>query len=651
MKDAELRRRLIPGLHRVLGAFALWIAVFAPAELVAGDAPSDTSPPNIVVIVLDDLGYSSFGVYGATSIATPHVDALAAEGMRFARFYANSTLCSPTRASLLTGRYPTVLGINSVLSGRMGRASLRGIPDAFPTLPGVLRESGYTTGHFGKWHLGVLPRFQPGRRGFDHSVVPAHSRANAGDSYFDRKILVDGTTVEASIGHFTRVVTDRTIAFMEANRERPFFANVWYNAPHKPIMSPRAWKERHPATPAGAYAALVEYADAQIGRLLAAIDRLKLRDRTIVVVTSDNGATTIPELSLNGPYRGEKGKLYEGGIRVPMIARWPGRIAAGSVTDTLHATFDLFPTFADVVGVQTQVSELDGRSMLGVWLGDTTDPPATPPVSDERTLFFESKGSRELRFAVRRGRWKLVHHKTIELFDVEADPGEMFDRSGSEPKVAAELLSAYQQWRVPAARIAYTVEEVRGDAQVEGSAYRLHGGAITLADDQRFNPHDGDFSFTGSVIVDEIGAWQTVAEQPGSWRLAIRANGAPELLIRHPNRDRRARRRGKPREVTLATTIVGAGRIGTDGPHRLGFTIEGNPRGNSLVWLYLDGVLQVADVLGIRSLSLPGGPVHLGSATDPAESLRGTLRDVAFYVRALDADEMARPAAGSVGSR
>ncbi len=187
---------------------------------------------------------------------------------------------------------------------------------------------------------------------------------------------------------------------------------------------------------------------------------------------------------------------------------------------------------------------------------------------------------------------------------------------------------------------------MRGEARREGSGYRLRGGAVVLAEDQRFDVHDGDLSFSAVAITQGIGTRQTVAQHPGSWRLEIREDGALELTIRHPNRDRRLRKRGKPRETILTTALVGAGKLGAGRPHRLAFSVGGNSRGGGQVRLYLDGALQATSP-GIAALSLPIGPVHLGSANDPGASLQGTLQDVAFYLCALDGEEIARLATGS----
>lgn len=315
--------------------------------LQAGYSVANTAVarPNLVFIMLDDLGYGDLGSYGNRVIQTPVLDELAAGGMRFTQYYAAGPVCSPTRGSILTGLYPGRLNLKSIVRND----EPRGIPDYVTTLQEVLAEQGYITGHVGKWHLSrSRPEYLPIGTGFETSV--ALHRAGTPWSYFDPTLIIDGEEIVFSEGYLTNLLVDRAVEFIESSPPGPFFLNLWLYAPHFPIEPPEEWAARYPDDIPGGRAAMISNADEQIGRIVATLDQLGLTEQTLVVVTSDNGAARLDEPA-SGPLRGYKGWLLEGGIRVPMIASMPGSIEAGTVNDTRSSSLDWFPTMADMLEI------------------------------------------------------------------------------------------------------------------------------------------------------------------------------------------------------------------------------------------------------------------------------------------------------------
>jgi arylsulfatase A-like enzyme len=432
----------VPG-RRLVRALAL-VALAAQVACAADEAPLK---PNIVLILLDDLGYGDLGAYGNDEAPTPQIDALARQGLRFSDFHSNASVCSPTRASLLTGRYPQRLGIEGTLKlaeNRRGGLSLREV-----TLPEVLGPAGYATAIFGKWHLGYTLSFHPLRqgfgtfRGFLAGGIDYHSHVNrAGevDWWHD-----EGREPEP--GYTTDLLTDYTILFIEQHRERPFFVYLSYQAVHYPLQTRddapyrvagrsywRTRREGGGGQPRVAYREMLRALDEGVGRIVATLHRLGLGRRTLVFLTSDNGGDR--EVARHGPLRGFKATLFEGGHRVPAIAWWPGRIPAGSVASQTAMTMDLFPTVAGLAGATLP----DGLRIDGVDLGPLLLEGRELP---ERTLFWRFAGG----YAVRRGGWKLIVTQRYRgLFDLAVDPGEGRNLAGSHSDRVARLAAEFARW-------------------------------------------------------------------------------------------------------------------------------------------------------------------------------------------------------------
>ncbi len=510
------------------------------AAFSAPGGEPQVSPPNILFIMFDDLGYASLGSYGSTVIRTPRLDQLAAEGMRFTQFYSSAPVCSPTRAAVLTGQHPVRFGIRTITN--MGGPPTKGIPEEVETLPRLLQGAGYATGHFGKWHLGGKParQFHPASKGYDRVVVLREKR------YLDPLLRRDYGPFVRRKGHLTNLLVDETISFVRAHREQPFFVNLWLLAPHRPLGElpdpPPAGYDL--ATEEGQYAALVSHADQQIGRLLDTLKDLALDDRTVVVVTSDNGAYRLDGgHRMNGPLRRGKRSVFEGGIRVPMLVRWPGVVPAGSVDESVVTSTDFAPTFAAIAGAQ-QPKISDGIDFLQVLQGHGPRPPARRLVWEYKDPKLAPTGR---AFAVREGNWKLVEEAGRRyLFDLGSDPGEQHDLSRSQPHRVARLASRFGSWSLGAAGIPFAVERtsetVQHDVSTASGAPRFTfagPGVVALRQHILFDVSLDDFSFgvwvrprdprgaTGSRAASP----QVLAEKRDSWSLGIAANGRLQLTL------------------------------------------------------------------------------------------------------------------------
>lgn len=372
--------------------------------------------PNIVLILADDLGYADLGSFGAKKIRTPNLDRLAAEGARFTSFYVPQAVCTASRAGLMSGCYPNRVG----LQGALNHTSKNGIhPDEW-LLPEMLKDRGYATICLGKWHLGTVPSLRATRHGFDEWLGIPYSNDN---SKFHPVLAAempplpfhDGDKVvelDADQSQFTRRFTERAVDFIEKNAQQPFFIYYPSVMPHVPIFASEKFQGR---SSQGLYGDVVEELDGSVGEILAALERHKLTENTLVIFYSDNG----PWLSYGehagsaGPLREGKLTAFEGGVRVPLIARWPGKIAAGRVSDEPFMAIDWLPTLTAIVGGKPPALPIDGRSAHGLLLGE---PGAKAP---HEALFFYA-GS-ELH-AVRSGDWKL--HFPHPYLTTAGEPGK-----------------------------------------------------------------------------------------------------------------------------------------------------------------------------------------------------------------------------------
>jgi arylsulfatase A-like enzyme len=409
---------------------------FASLPAALGAAPAR---PNIIWIWADNLAYGDLACYGNTAVKTPAIDGLAAQGVRFTQFYVAHTVCSPSRAALLTGRQPFPCGIVDVLRPD----SPTGLPESEVTIAAALRKSGYRTQAIGKWHLGDRPQYLPTARGFDHYFGLPYSMDMAPTLlYRDTAIIgnMDGAKVES----YTRRLTDEAIRFVETSHKRPFFLYFAHTLPHPPVNLPA--DARKPGR--RIYDDAIEHLDAEVGRLLESVDRLGLRDNTLAVFTSDNGPMH-PDGN-NGGLRGRIRDAYEGGLRVPFIARWPARIPASRVVHDAAIMYDAFPTLSRLCGAKLPNDRVfDGQDIWPLLSGEGAvrrEKPFVWVYTDNVTT-------------VREGRWKLhLAHRdkplpAPELYDLETDPRESRNLASEQPDQLRRLneIAAKAQAEVPKA--------------------------------------------------------------------------------------------------------------------------------------------------------------------------------------------------------
>ncbi|HEY2785922.1 MAG TPA: sulfatase-like hydrolase/transferase [Fimbriiglobus sp.] len=463
-------------MHRILSLLIL--SAFLPPVLAA----DDKRPPNIVIVFVDDLG-----CYGAKDWKTPYLDRMAQNGMKFTDFYVAQPVCSASRAALLTGCYPNRVGI----SGALGPGSKVGISDKEVTLAQLCKGKGYATGMVGKWHLGHHPQFLPTRHGFDewlglpysNDMWPYHPEAKPGTypplPLFDGEKVVNPNVTAADQAKLTRQYTERAVDFIGRNKDKPFFLYVAHTMPHVPLFAGEKFKG---ISAGGVYGDVCEEIDWSVGQIIAALNRNGLEKNTLVIFTSDNG----PWLSYGnhsgsaGSLREGKGTVWEGGVREPFIASWPGVIPAGTVCREPAMTIDLFPTIAKLIGADLPKQRIDG-SDIGPFLRGTVEKPATTLSFPDPDTVFAKPGEFRTRRpgngiyffyynqndlqAVRFERWKLMLPQTYrtmagqspgkngtpgkyrqvkltkpELYDLVADPDETTDVAGKNPGVLRSML-------------------------------------------------------------------------------------------------------------------------------------------------------------------------------------------------------------------
>ncbi len=445
-----MRIPFFPFLAAALGAVAL------PA-MRAADAPR----PNIIFILADDLGPGDLGCYGGTQVPTPRLDRMAAEGTRFMQYYSAAPICSPSRAGLITGRHPARANLSSFLQTKKGNAGCEQadfLDPAAPSLPRLLRAAGYATAHFGKWHLGG------GRDVTDAPKFAAYGYDEHAGTYESPEPHPDITatpwiwSMQDKVKRWERTAffVDRTLDFLDRHRDRPAFVNLWLDDVHTPWVPDEVSDRKD--LPKNFRPVMAE-TDRQIGRLLDELRRRKLDTNTLVIFTSDNGALPTFNGARSAGLRGSKLTLYEGGIRMPFIAHWPGRVPAGRVDESSVLTaWDVLPTLAALGGaVLPAGTAFDGADLAAVLRGETA--PARPDLFWEygrNNEFFKFPAAgRSPNLALRRGPWKLLVNADgtgAELYDVVADRAESRNLAAAEPDRVRAMTEAVLAWRATWAR-------------------------------------------------------------------------------------------------------------------------------------------------------------------------------------------------------
>lgn len=426
---------------------------FVTLQSSAGAAcAAQQARPNFLLIITDDHGYGDVSAYHESDVRTPHIDSLARDGMLFTTMRANCTVCSPSRAALLTGKYPDRVGVPGVI--RTQPENSWGYFDPHVrTLADELQAAGYHTGLVGKWHLGLAAPNTPNERGFAHfhgflgDMMDSYTtHLRHGQNYLRK----NQETITAE-GHATDLFTEWAIDYLRERKqkEQPYFLYLAYNAPHFPIEPPAEWlakvKARAPQLDEkrAKNVAFVEHLDDRIGRVLAALKELGLEQNTVVAFTADNGGS-LPHGQNNDPWRDGKQSHYDGGLRVPFLVRWPAKIKAGSRSDYAGLNFDLFPTFVELAGGKP-VADLDAVSLAPVLSGEKINKP--------RDLYFTRReggfeyGGKSYEALVR-GDWKLLQNNPyapLELYNLKADPQENKNVIAANKKIAQELSAAIRQ--------------------------------------------------------------------------------------------------------------------------------------------------------------------------------------------------------------
>lgn len=403
--------------------------------------------PNIILIVADDLGYADLSCYGNESISTPNLDKLAAEGIRFTDFHTNGPVCSPTRAALLTGKYQQRLGITGVITAKSDRD--KGLAPHEKTFAETFKEAGYVTGMFGKWHVGYQPKYNPVKQGFDEYIgfvagnVDYHSHVDQ-EGYED---WWKQDTLQKEKGYSTDLITKHSVDFIQRHKDEPFLLYIPHEAPHGPFQGrsteARRWvggkddpgfNKRDPKEiEVPIYKEMIEVMDEGIGEVINTLKELNLDKNTLVFFCSDNGG--ISRLADNGPLRGYKASLWEGGHRVSAIAWYPGVIAPGQQNNEVVLTMDLYPTLAELIGADIP-QNIDGISVKDNLLNGVQLP--------QRDLFWQYAG----KIAMRRGDWKIIRFKNAapQLYNLKTDIGETTNLADENPELVQDMLAEIAAW-------------------------------------------------------------------------------------------------------------------------------------------------------------------------------------------------------------
>lgn len=441
-------------------------------EPVSNIVSAGKRPPNIVLILADDLGYGDTGIYGSKSIPTPHVDALARAGARLTNAYVTAASCSPSRAGLMTGRYQQRFGFEfNTSAGRITHQLFRGLDPAAITLADVLKKAGYVTGMFGKWHLGSRPHFHPQSRGFDEFygfLAGAHSffPAKAQEPIYSTVMRGNDPLIEPE--YLTDAIARETVKFIGAQHDRPFFAYVPFNAVHTPIQATKKYQDRFPnesEVKRRDYYAMTSALDDAIGAIVKAVDDQNLSKNTLIIFLNDNGGPIYTGVQSNGPLRLGKLFLFEGGIRVPMILRWPGTVPRDTVFNGTTSSLDVFPTVCAAAGIDLpDAVELDGVNLLPFLSGKVDSAP-------HETLFWSNGPN----VAVRKGHWKLVKsYENVWLFDLSQDLGEENNRAETHPEIVEQLERDLQVWKSQMAKPAWPSKPNRRKVPIDGMTYEMN---------------------------------------------------------------------------------------------------------------------------------------------------------------------------------
>ncbi len=537
-------------MPRLLVAIAAILFLSLPA--VAAERP------NVVLIVADDFGWRDLACYGSKYYRTPNIDQLAKDGIRFTDYYAACPVCSPTRASIMTGKYPARLNLTDWLPGRGDRPDQRlkrpvinqHLPLEEITIAEALKAAGYRTGHIGKWHLGG-GEFEPRKQGFDINIGGDHTGSPR--SYFapfrNKSGSIPGLEDAPEGQYLTDRLTDEAVKFIQASKDRPFFLYLPHYTVHIPLRAKKEIIAKYQGTPQGGkqsnpiYAAMIESLDEGVGRIVKTLDELKLSDNTIVIFTSDNGGLATQEgantpATSNAPLREGKGFLYEGGIRVPLVVKWPGVVKPGTVADQVACSIDLFPTLLEAASVsrESKTSAVDGVSLIPAFRGESLK---------NRALFwhyphYANQGGKP-GGALRKGHLKLIEFyedSRRELFDVKKDPSESRNLSGEQTAAVSEMAAELDRWRREVgAKMPTPNPDFVPNPQAKNGPITMHARTAQIHGIQlRYEPlpHKNTLGFW--TRPDDYATFDFTVAKPGTFTVEIlqgcgKASGGSEVMI------------------------------------------------------------------------------------------------------------------------
>lgn len=429
-------------------------------------------PPNIVLILADDLGYGDLGVYGSKTIPTPHIDALARSGTRFTDAYVTAATCSPSRAGLVTGRYQQRFGFEfNTAGGALTHRESRGLRPSAVTMAEVLKQAGYVTGAFGKWHLGTRAHFHPQQRGFEEFygfLAGAHSFFPAKGPQPVYQTIMRGKNALTEPEYLTDAIAREAARFISRQKDHPFFAYVPFNAVHTPIEASPKYQKRFPDEKRPKqrdYNAMTSALDDAVGTIMQSVRKSGQMNNTLVIFMNDNGGPIYTGVQSNGPLRLGKLFLFEGGVRVPLIISWPGVVKPKQVFRGVTSSMDLFPTACSAAGIDLPAAmKLDGVNLLPCLSEKSSRPP--------HEFLFWSNGPNK---AVRHGKWKMVKAGAHTwLFDLSKDIGEKTNLSRKHPDTVEQLEKALKKWQSEMSPPAWPSKPNRRKIEVDGVPYEIN---------------------------------------------------------------------------------------------------------------------------------------------------------------------------------
>ncbi len=436
----------------------IFIVVISLSLYISPTLAQTKSKPNVIIMYTDDQGAIDLGCYGATDIYTPNLDQLAKDGTRFTQAYVAAPVCAPSRAALLTGKYPQNAGVSRNTSASPGS---HGLPKGQLTIAKLFKENGYSTGHIGKWHLGMSEESSPNSQGFEYSFGHLRGCIDNYSHYFYwegpniHDLYENGKEVFYEGQYFPDLASNKALQFVEDNEEQPFFMYYAINMPHYPYQPTQKWREYYKNTekPRGDYAAFISTIDERIGFLIDKLDELGIRENTIIVYQSDNGYSTEVRAfgggGNSGPYRGAKSSLFEGGIRLPTIINWKNHLPSNVVSDQFLVNMDWMPTLAQLCDLKDIPDDIDGLDLSFMIKNPDTKSP--------RTSAFWKYGN---QWVVRKGKWKLIgypkdtsnkgkldlENDALFLSDLSTDVSEMNNLAYQYPEIVKELIADFIAW-------------------------------------------------------------------------------------------------------------------------------------------------------------------------------------------------------------